>query len=335
MVRAAPSLTGDGPTVDVVEEARRVFDLEIEALREVRNHLGADFERLVALVRDCKGKVIVTGIGKSGHVARKIAATMASLGTPAFFLHPAEAMHGDMGMVASSDLVIAISNSGEGEEISRVLPGLRRLGAGVVAVTSAAGSTLARSSDLAFVFPPMREACAFELAPTSSTTATLVLGDALAVVLSRVSGFGRGDFAVFHPAGALGRRLLTHVRDLMVSGDINAVVDVEASLRVAVSEMSEKALNIVNVVDVDGRLAGVLTDGDLRRLLDAEVDLYNCLVRDVMTASPVTTGPEVLAEEAMRVMAEGARAITAMPVVESGRLLGTIRLSDIVRVGIR
>jgi len=312
-----------------------VFDLEIDALREVRDHLGPGFERLVEKVRGCRGKVIVTGMGKSGHVGRKIAATMASLGTPAFFLHPAEATHGDMGMVAAADLVIAISNSGEGEEIARILPGLRRLGAGVVAITSSADSTLARASDLAFVFPPLREACAMELAPTSSTTAALVLGDALAVVLSRVNGFGRGDFAVFHPAGALGRRLLTRVRDLMVEGELNAVVGPEATLRAAVAEMSEKALNIVNVVDDAGGLVGVLTDGDLRRLLDAEVDVYGCLVREVMTGSPVTVSAEALAEEALRLMAEGTRAITAVPVVDGGRLLGTIRLSDIVRAGIR
>lgn len=312
-----------------------MFDLEIDALREVRDHLGPGFEGMVERIRGCRGKVIVTGMGKSGHVGRKIAATMASLGTPAFFLHPAEAMHGDMGMVASADLVIAISNSGEGEEIARILPGLRRLGAGVVAITSSADSTLARASDLAFVFPPLREACALELAPTSSTTAALVLGDALAVVLSRVNGFGRGDFAVFHPAGTLGRRLLTRVRDLMVEGELNAVVGPDATLRAAVAEMSEKALNIVNVVDAGGGLVGVLTDGDLRRLLDVEVDVYRCLVREVMTDSPVTISPESLAEEALRLMAEGSRAITAVPVVDGGRLLGTIRLSDIVRAGIR
>ncbi|MBU6178973.1 MAG: KpsF/GutQ family sugar-phosphate isomerase [Verrucomicrobia bacterium] len=335
MTTSKPSGADVGRSVSVIEEARRVFDLEIEALRKVRDDLGSGFERFVETVRGCRGKVIVTGMGKSGHVGRKIAATMASLGTPAFFLHPAEAMHGDMGMVASTDLVIAISNSGEGEEIARILPGLRTLGATVVAVTSSPSSTLARASDFAFVFPPLREACALELAPTSSTTAALVLGDALAVVLSRVSGFRKADFAAFHPAGALGRRLLTLVRDLMVEGGLNAVVDVDASLRAAVAEMSEKAINIVNVVEPDGRLAGVLTDGDLRRLLDAEVDLYGVRVREVMTTSPVTTRADALAEEAMRLMAEGSRSITAMPVVESGRLLGTIRLSDILRAGIR
>ena len=243
---------------DVIEEAHAVFDKEIEALTRTRDALGEDFSNMVDLVLNCRGKVVLTGMGKPGHIGTKIAATLASLGTPAFFMHPAEAMHGDLGMVEEKDVVILMSYSGESEEVTRLMPTLHEIGCKTVAITGKPKSTLARECQYHFIFPEFEEACYMHLAPTSSTTALLVLGDALALVVSRAKNYTREDFGLYHPAGALGRKLLVHVSDLMHAGKENAVVREQSSLREAIVEMSSKGLSMVSVVDKDGKLKGIM-----------------------------------------------------------------------------
>ncbi|MBR5774406.1 MAG: KpsF/GutQ family sugar-phosphate isomerase [Clostridia bacterium] len=321
----------------IIDAGKRVFDVEIEALSQVRDCLDESFEKIVNAIAECKGrgKVIVTGMGKSGHIASKIAATMASLGTSSFFLHPAEALHGDLGMVSANDIVIAISNSGESDEIVNILPNIKLIGAKIVGISSNPDSTLIKNSDLPFVFPKMKEACNMSLAPTSSTTATLVFGDALAVVLSGIYGFGKDDYALIHPAGSLGKRLLISVAHVMMTGELNATIPAGSWLKDAIVEMGKKSLGMVNVIDENGKLCGIITDGDLRRLLDKGVNIYECKVDDVMTKTPITISSDRLAVDAFMVIKNANKQITAMPVVDSNGILeGTVRIYDIVNKGI-
>ena len=314
-------------------DARRVFDVEIEALRRTRDALDETFVQILDLVTGCKGRVILTGMGKPGHIAAKLAATLASLGTPAFHLHPAEALHGDLGMVGPQDVVIAISYSGESEEITRILPNIRMIGATLVGITGNPNSTLARACDVVQVFPKFDEACHLGLAPTSSTTATLVYGDALAVVASGVYGFTQENFGMYHPAGALGKKLIYQVGDIMFTGEAYAVLGSDVTFKDAIVEMSRKALGIVTMVDENGCLAGVLTDGDLRRLLGKGVDVYSLQIRDVMTARPTFTTPDTMAVNALQVLK--AHRFGAMPVVDGdNRVVGTITLQAILAAGI-
>ena len=322
--------------MNILTEAKNVFSTEITALTALRDALNGDFEEAVKRIQACKGKVVITGMGKSGHIGCKIAATMASLGTPAFFLHPGEALHGDLGMVTADDIVIAISNSGESDEIIHILPNLKVIGASIIAVTGNRNSTLVRYSDHALVFPPFKEACPMNLAPTSSTTLALVLGDALAVVLSQQMGFGKENYALFHPAGSLGKKLLLKVSDLMSGGEKNACVRVGDTLKHAIIVMSERGLNIVNVVDADMNLHGILTDGDLRRLLERGVNVYDCTVDAVMIRNPTTIEAGALAAEALNLMTSRAKQITALPVLDDRKkVVGSIRLYDIVKAGIQ
>lgn len=317
----------------VIQEARAIFDKEILALEKTKEALDEDFVRILELLVDCQGKVIVTGIGKPGHVGTKIAATLASLGTPAFFLHPAEALHGDLGMVQRQDVVLMASYSGESEEITRLLPTLHEIGCATVAITGNARSTLARECDHRFVFPQFEEACYMHLAPTSSTTALLVLGDALAVVASRIRNFTEEGFGRNHPAGALGKKLLVKVRDLMYSAEDNAVVPEGSSLRTAIVEMSSKGLSMVTVVDAEGRLKGLITDGDLRRMLERGVDVYSGAVDAVMTKAPKWIDEREMAVNALQVMNN--YRITGMPVLnEQGIVTGSILMQDILKAGI-
>lgn len=317
---------------DVRKEAQSVFDKEIEALQKTRDALGADFEKLCQLVLSCRGKVILSGMGKPGHIGSKIAATLASLGTPAFFMHPAEGMHGDLGMVTKDDVLILLSYSGESEEVTRLLPVLQEIGCETVAITGKAKSTLARESRHALVFPEFEEACYLHLAPTSSTTALLVLGDALAVTVAKLRNYTKEDFGLHHPAGALGKKLLVKVSDLMHGGD-NAVVPEGSSLRSAIVEMSSKGLSMVTIADTDGKLKGIITDGDLRRMLERGVDVYNECVDHVMTPGPKWIDSRELAVHALQKMNEGR--ITGMPVLdEHGRVVGSILLQDIIKAGI-
>ena len=317
----------------IIEEGRRVFNTEITALQKTRDALNETFATIIQEFSKCKGKIIVTGMGKPGHIATKIAASLSSLGTPSFCLHPAEAMHGDLGMVTSQDVVFAISYSGESDEIVRILPYFKLIGAKVIALTGNPDSTLAKAADISEVFPKFDEACALGLAPTSSTTAELCYGDALAVVCSIMAGFRDENYARIHPAGSLGKKLIYKVSDIMVAGEDNAVVQEGTSMKDTIIEISKKGLGMVSVVDEHQHLRGIVTNGDLRRQLDEGVDIYALRVEDVMTKKPVVVNSERLAVEALNLMKE--RMINSLPVIDRhDRLIGTIRWQDILHVGI-
>lgn len=318
--------------MDIIGKGIEVFENEITALRKVQQALGEDFETLVRMLVQCTGKVVVTGMGKSGHIGSKIAATLSSLGSSAFFLHAAEALHGDLGMIQSDDIVLAISKSGETDEVTRIINNIRMIGAKVVGITGNRDSTLAKYSDFVYVFPEIEEACKMNLAPTSSTTVALVLGDALAICASEEYGFREENFALFHPSGSLGKKLLIKVEDIMKVEDENALIPVGSSLKDAIMEMSYKTLGIVNITNSENQLLGVFTDGDLKRAMLKEVDIYNTIIDDIMIEGPTTVTPSMMAVEALEIM--NSRNISALPVVESGRLLGTIRINDIIREGI-
>ena len=303
--------------------------IEADAVSKLADRIDASFARACELILACRGRVVVSGIGKSGHVARKIAATLASTGTPAFFVHPAEASHGDLGMVTRDDVFVALSNSGTTEELLTIVPLVKRQGARLVAITGNPGSALARLADVHLNAAVDREACPLNLAPTASTTAALALGDALAVALLDARGFGPDDFARSHPGGALGRRLLTHVEDVMRTGDALPSVASGASLGEAVLEVTRKRMGMTAVLDPSGRLAGIFTDGDLRRLLERGGDVRSLSVDDVMTRSPATISPRALAVEAVRIMEE--RRISQLPVVDDdGRMVGALHLHDLL-----
>lgn len=318
---------------NILAEARSIFDKEIEALEKTKAALGPDFEKIAELVLTCRGKVILTGMGKPGHIGTKIAATLASLGTPSFFMHPGEAMHGDLGMVESKDVVILMSYSGESEEVTRLMPVLQEIGCTTVAITGKPKSTLARECMYHFFFPEFEEACYMHLAPTSSTTALLVLGDALALVVSRAKNYTKEDFGLHHPAGALGKKLLVKVSDLMHTGKDNATIPEGSSLRSAIVEMSAKGLSMVTIVDTENRLKGIITDGDLRRMLEKGVDVYHQTIDAVMTRSPKWINCREMAVNALQYMSD--MRITSMPVLdETGAVVGSILMQDIFKAGI-
>ncbi|AOI66636.1 arabinose-5-phosphate isomerase [Burkholderia territorii] len=308
--------------------ARDVLDIEADAVRALRDQLDGDFVQAVALLLGCRGRVVVSGIGKSGHIARKIAATLASTGTPAFFVHPAEASHGDLGMVTSDDVFIGISYSGESEELVAILPLVKRIGAKLIAITGRAESSLGTLADVNLNAAVSKEACPLNLAPTASTTAALALGDALAVAVLDARGFGSEDFARSHPGGALGRRLLTHVRDVMRSGDDIPRVGLDATLSDALFQITAKRLGMTAVVGADGRVAGIFTDGDLRRVLARDGDFRTLPIVDVMTREPRTIGPDHLAVEAVELMER--HRINQMLVVDAdGVLIGALNMHDL------
>ena len=316
-----------------IEMGRKVFDTEIEALVQMRNHLDSTFEEIVYLISDCNGKVILTGMGKPGHVAAKIAATFSSLGTPAFYLHPAEAMHGDLGMVSANDIVIAISYSGESDEVISILPGIKFIGAKIIAITKNVNSALAQYADVVQELPSFEEACNLGLAPTSSTTVELCYGEALAIAISRRYGFGEQDFGRLHPAGALGKKLLYKVSDIMSVGDDVPKVRDDAMLEEAIEELTRGRLSIVSIVDESDRLKGILTDADLRRLIKAHADIYSILIRDVMNLTPFVFHADDLAVEALDYMRK--KSCNVLPIIDSEmKLIGTIHMQQIVRAGI-
>lgn len=318
--------------MDRLAEAKRVFDIEIAALEKTRDALGETYLKILDLITRCQGKVIVTGMGKPGHIAAKLAATFASLGTPAFRLHPAEAMHGDLGMVSAQDVVIAISFSGESDEIVRILPNIKLIGAALVGLTGNPDSTLAKAADIVQVLPEFEEACYLGLAPTSSTAAALCYGDSLAVVASSVYGFKDSNYALFHPAGSLGKKLILKVGDLMSQGEENAKVHIHAALKDAIVELSKKGLGAVSVVDDADSLLGIITDGDLRRQLAKGADVYSLKVEEIMCPEPSTITKDELAIEALKIMKQ--RNISCLLVAEDNKAIGTIRLQDIIGVGI-
>ncbi|HDR9511220.1 KpsF/GutQ family sugar-phosphate isomerase [Burkholderia cepacia] len=308
--------------------ARDVLDIEADAVRALRDQLDGGFVQAVALLLGCRGRVVVSGIGKSGHIARKIAATLASTGTPAFFVHPAEASHGDLGMVTSDDVFIGISYSGESEELVAILPLVKRIGAKLIAITGRAESSLGTLADVNLNAAVSKEACPLNLAPTASTTAALALGDALAVAVLDARGFGSEDFARSHPGGALGRRLLTYVRDVMRSGDDVPSVELDATLSDALFQITAKRLGMTAVVDADGKVAGIFTDGDLRRVLARDGDFRTLPITDVMTRNPRTIGPDHLAVEAVELMER--HRINQMLVVDAdGALIGALNMHDL------
>ncbi|WP_370457294.1 SIS domain-containing protein [Herbaspirillum sp. SJZ107] len=312
--------------------ARDALQIEGEAIRKLTERLGQDdsVPRAVALMEACKGRVVVSGIGKSGHIGRKIAATLASTGTPALFLHPAEAAHGDLGMVTPQDVLIAISYSGESSELAVVIPAVKRMGVPVIAMTGKPESRLATIADVHLDVSVEKEACPLNLAPTASTTVTLALGDALAVALLELRGFKSEDFALSHPGGALGRRLLTRVADVMRSGDAVPKVAPDALLLDALLEISNKGMGMTAVVDADGRPVGVFTDGDLRRLIAKVQDFSKVVIRDVMHADPRRIHPEQLAVDAVAVMEEFR--INQMLVVDADdKLVGALHIHDLTR----
>ena len=314
----------------VLRLARETFDIEASALSGLAARLDAVFVQAVQRVLQTTGRVVVMGMGKSGHIGRKIAATLASAGTPAFFVHPAEASHGDLGMVTADDLVLAISNSGESGELTALLPVLKRLGVPLIAMTGGAQSTLARHADLTLDCSVAREACPLNLAPTASTTAQLDMGDALAVALLDARGFRPEDFARSHPGGALGRKLLTHVSDVMRTGDAVPRVVPEASFSVLMREMSAKGLGAAAVVDGAGQVLGIFTDGDLRRRIEAGADLRTATAAQVMHASPRRIAPDALAVNAAEMMET--HGITSVLVVgEHGTLEGVVHIRDLMR----
>jgi arabinose-5-phosphate isomerase len=326
---STPSAAGSAAAI--ADAGRRVIAIEAAAISALGARIDGDFSRAVQLILHCRGRVVVSGIGKSGHIARKIAATMASTGTPAFFVHPAEASHGDLGMITAEDVVVALSNSGETEELLTVLPVVKRKGVPLVAMTGNPRSSLARLADVHLDVAVDGEACPLNLAPTASTTAALVMGDALAVALLEARGFTADDFAASHPAGQLGRRLLVRIEDVMHTGAEMPCVRPDASVIEALVEMTAKRLGMTAVVDAEGRLHGVFTDGDLRRALDdATMDLRATPVAALMTRHPRTIGPKQLAIEAARLM-ETHKINALLVTTEDGRLLGALNFHDLLR----
>ena len=317
-----------------LELARGVLDIEADAVRALKNRLGEAFLRAHRLMLETKGRVVVTGMGKSGHIGRKIASTLASTGTPAFFMHPGEASHGDLGMITAEDVVIAISYSGESDEIAKVLPLIKRRGAKVIAITGRAQSTLATEADVHLDAGVEKEACPLNLAPTASTTATLALGDALAVALLDARGFRSDDFALQHPGGALGRRLLVHVADIMRKGEQLPRNAPDAMLPEAIVEMTKKGIGMTCIVDAGDKLLGIFTDGDLRRTLEKHDMIRTLRVSDVMTRNPRSIAPDRLAAEAAQILEKqslGGRLVVLSP---EGRLVGALTFHDLLAAGV-
>jgi arabinose-5-phosphate isomerase len=313
--------------------AQETLSIEAQAITAVAQRMDASFARALELVLGIPGRVVVMGMGKSGHIGRKLAATLASTGTPAMFVHPAEASHGDLGMITSADLVLGISNSGESEELTAILPLIKRMGVPLLAITGRLDSTLGRHANVALDASVDKEACPHNLAPTASTTAQLALGDALAVALLDARGFKADDFARSHPGGALGRKLLTHVSDVMRSGDEAPRVGLDAGLMDVMREISAKGLGMTAIVDADQRVVGVFTDGDLRRLIEKTgngTDLRSLVARDVMHANPRTVRADALAVEAAGLM-EASRITSVLVVDEDARLTGALNSNDLMR----
>lgn len=321
---------------NVYDDYRSVFDIEIQELENVKNYLNPEsMEKVIEILNTCEGKVVLCGMGKPGHIGRKISATMSSLGISSYFLHPAEAQHGDMGTLTSGDVIIIISNSGETSEVCEMLPNIKMIGIPIIAMTSYRNSTLAQYADYLIELPVMKEATPLNLAPTSSTTAALVVGDALAVAVSSRRKFTKENFALYHPAGALGRKLTTKVSDLMYSGEDNPTIRVGNTLDDAIYVMSEKGLGAISIVDEKCQLRGIITDGDLKRYMSNKVNIYSAIVDEVMTEKPVVVKPNVLAIEALRLMEKREKQLSVLPVVdEEGIVVGLIRNHDIIQLGI-
>jgi KpsF/GutQ family protein len=317
----------------LLARAKRVLDTEIAAIAAVRERMQAPFAEACTMLLECKGRVVVSGMGKSGHIGNKVAATLASTGTPAFFLHPAEASHGDIGMITHDDVVLALSNSGETPELLTILPAIKRLGVPLVVMTGKPSSTLAKAANVVLDVSVPEEACPHNLAPTASTTATLAVGDALAVAILEARGFTQEDFARSHPGGTLGRRLLLRIEDVMRTGEQLPAVGPDASLRDGLIEMSRKGLGMTAIVDSQGKVLGIFTDGDLRRTLDRDADLRSKSMADVMTPNPKTVRPDMLAAEAVHLL-ESSRITQLLVVDDQHVLVGALNVHDLFRAGV-
>lgn len=314
--------------------AKRVIDIEAKAIAELNKNIGNEFNQACSLILACRGRVVVLGMGKSGHIGNKIAATLASTGTPAFFVHPAEASHGDLGMITDSDCIIALSYSGETHELTEVIPIIKRLGVPLIAITGNLESTLGKRATVALNVKVSQEACPLGLAPTASTTATLVMGDALAIALLQSRGFKADDFARFHPGGPLGKRLLLTVADIMHSSNSMPCVDINCKLRDAILEITEKRLGLTLVVDSNNRLVGIFTDGDLRRCIEKNTDMNSTPINSVMTTQFHTISADTLAIEALELMRK--KIITGLPITDDKlNPIGVIHIHDILKAGLR
>ena len=322
-----PEFTDEG----LIELGRQALAVEIEGLQAQLPRLGADFARACRICLSCRGRIVVTGMGKSGHIGGKIAATLASTGTPAFFVHPGEASHGDVGMITREDAVLALSNSGETAEILTILPVIKRLGVPLIAFTGNADSPLARIATVHLDIRVPAEACPLNLAPTASTTAALAVGDALAVALLKAHGFTEEDFARSHPAGALGRRLM-YVKDVMRSGKDVPTVHADATLAAGLMEITSKRLGMTAIVDASMHVLGIFTDGDLRRVLDRSADLRTTRMDQVMTRNPKSVSPGMLAAEAVHLMET--HSITSLVVIDEGKVVGALNIHDLLRAGV-
>lgn len=312
---------------------KRTIKMELDAINALSDRIDDTFQHACELIQQCSGKVVVTGMGKSGHIANKIAATLASTGTPAFFVHPGEASHGDLGMITKNDVVIAISNSGNSAEINAILPLLKRLHIPLISMTGNKTSGLAQAANVNLDVSVECEACPLDLAPTSSTTVTLVMGDALAVALLEAKGFTAEDFAFSHPGGALGKRLLLKVADIMQQGQRIPHIATDATLNQALLEMTQKGLGMTTILNADGTLAGIFTDGDLRRTIDSGSDIRDIRINDVMNTTPRTIKPSILAAEALGIMEE--KSITSLVAVDDQQQpIGVIHLHDLLRAGL-
>lgn len=325
-----PTLQTPPATHGAIEMARRVLRIEASAVAALGERIGHEFECAVGLILQRRGRVIVTGIGKSGHIGRKIAATLASTGTPAYFVHAAEAAHGDMGMITAEDVVIALSNSGTSEELLTIVPLVKRQGASLIAITGCNSSPLAREADIHLDATVREEACPLNLTPTASTTAALALGDALAIALLDARGFSTDDFARAHPGGALGRRLLTRVRDIMRTATRVPCMAENASMSEALLAMTQGGLGMTAVTDSDGHLIGIFTDGDLRRVLERGINVHTAIVGEVMTRAPRSIGPNALAVEAVELM-ERMLISQLLVVDDSGILVGALNTHDLMQ----
>ncbi|MEG2829458.1 MAG: arabinose-5-phosphate isomerase KdsD [Edwardsiella sp. (in: enterobacteria)] len=317
---------------DFQQAGKDVLRIEREGLAQLDHFINQDFSRACEAMLRCSGKVVVMGMGKSGHIGRKIAATLASTGTSAFFVHPGEASHGDLGMVEPRDVVLAISNSGESQEIQALIPVLKRQSVTLICMTNNPDSAMGRAADIHLCIRVPQEACPLGLAPTTSTTATLVMGDALAVALLQARGFTAEDFALSHPGGALGRKLLLRVSDIMHSGDEVPTVSPTASLRDALLEITRKNLGLTVICGPDAHIDGIFTDGDLRRIFDMGIDLNNAKIADVMTRGGIRIRPTALAVDALNLMQD--RHITSLLVAENDRLIGVVHMHDMLRAGV-
>lgn len=321
--------------IDIISEVKEIINTEISGLLKLREVLNSDIEKAINEIYRCRGKVILAGIGKAGLIAKKIASTMSSTGTPAVFVHPAEGMHGDLGIIEPDDIVIAISKSGESSELNSIIPIIKRIGANVICITGNKNSELSKISDITIYIGDITEACPFNLTPTTSATVILVIGDAIALTLMKLRKFNLDDFALFHPGGRLGKRLIMKVSDFMLSGKNNPVVELSSTVKEMILKISEKQAGAVSVVDENGKLAGLITDYDIRKVLEKETNIFSMQIQDIMNPAPTFIYEDEKAFKALEIMQKREKSITVLPVLNKNiMVVGMIRLQDLVKAGL-